>query len=69
MTNTTDRQMKKELVRRLGDMMQNVRSTMNALDALDRIEDYDLVDQMTTADNLMAQMDDLLERMNNVVGN
>jgi hypothetical protein len=69
MTNLTNKQMKNEMIHRLDEQLQAFRSTMNALDALDRLYDYDLIDQMDTADKLMAQMDVLLTKMNNIVGN
>jgi hypothetical protein len=69
MTNLTNRQMKNEMIHRLDEQLQSFRSTMMTLDAIDRLEDYDLIDQMDTADKLMAQMDVLLTKMNNIVGN
>jgi hypothetical protein len=68
-TNLTNKQMKKEMIHRLDEQLQSFRSTMMTLDAIDRLEDYDLIDQMDTADKLMAQMDVLLTKMNNIVGN
>jgi hypothetical protein len=68
MTNITTRQMKNEMIHRLDEQLQAFRSTMFALDALDRLEDYDLIDQMVTADKLMSQMDELIDRINKVVG-
>jgi len=67
MTNVSNTQMKNELIHRLDTELQSFRSTMMALDAIDRIEDYDLIDQIVTADRLMDQMDQLLTRMNNIV--
>ena len=66
-SNITTRQMKNEMIHRLDEQLQNFRSTMMALDSLDRLGDYDLIDQQQTAEKLMAQMDVLLTKMNNIV--
>jgi hypothetical protein len=68
-TNITNKQMKNELIHRLDEQLQNFRSNMMALEAVDRTYDFDLVDQMVTANKLMNQMDVLLTKMNNIVGN
>ena len=68
MTNITIKQMQNEMILRLDAELQAMRSTFNAIDALDRLTQYDLHDQMCTADKLLEQMDELLTRMNDVVG-
>ena len=68
MSNITTRQMKNEMIHRLDTQLDAFRSTMMALDSLDRLGDYDLIDQMITGDNLMTQMDELISRMNKVIG-
>jgi hypothetical protein len=64
----TNREMKLELLERASDQFWNLRATLNALDSVDRLGDYDLVDQAVTADKLMTQVADLLERMVAVTG-
>jgi hypothetical protein len=55
--------MKLELLNRASDQYWNLRATLNALDSVDRLGDYDLMDQSSTADTLMTRVADLLERM------
>ena len=66
MSNITTRQMKNEMIHRLDEQLQSFLSTMNVLDSIDRMEDYDLIDQMMVADELMKEMNDLITRMNKV---
>ena len=67
MSKVSNKQMKIEMIQRLCDQFETFRHTMYTLELIDRIEDYDLIDQMETADDLMTQMDKLLARMNNIV--
>jgi hypothetical protein len=64
----TNRDMKLELLERASDQYWNLRATLNALDSVDRLGDYDLMDQSSTADTLMTNLADLLERMVAVTG-
>lgn len=59
----TNREMKLELLERASDQYWALRATLTALDSVDRLGDYDLVDQSSTADTLMTRVADLLERM------
>ena len=67
MTNITTNQMKNQMIHRLDAELQAIRSTFNAIDAIDRLNDYELHDQMITADELLEEMDSLLTRMNNII--
>ena len=70
MTLATHKQMKKTMLDAMATSLGKTRDHARLLEAIDRnlSEDYDLVDQMVTFDNLMSQMDELLARMNKVVG-
>ena len=64
----TTKQMKKALLDRLDGQFDAFRSTVFALQSVDDMEDCYLHDQMDTATELMVEMEDLLVRMRNVVG-
>jgi hypothetical protein len=60
----TNKDMMVEMLDRLGEQVDSMTSTLRVVDALDRdSRDYDLVDQMATAEKLLTQMNALVARM------
>ena len=64
----TNQQMIREMLTRLGAQQQTMASTFNVVEALDRNGDFDLADQMMTADRLLEALAELVNRMVNING-
>lgn len=64
----TNREMITEMLDRLQGQIETMQSTMNVIEAVDRDGDFDLHDQIATADGLMDGMQSLLQRMRNING-
>ena len=64
----TNQEMIREMLDRLQAQHEVMASTFNVVEALDRDGDFDLHDQMHTADGLLEGLGALLERMQKVNG-
>jgi len=64
----TNREMISEMLDRFQQQVETMSSTVAVIDALDRDGDFDLHDQIATADGLMDGLQSLLQRMRNVNG-
>jgi len=64
----TNREMITEMLDRFQGQIENMQSTVGVIEALDRDGDFDLHDQIATADGLMDGLQSLLQRMRNVNG-
>lgn len=61
------RNVRAELITSLEERVFSVQSTLQVLDIVDRTKDYDLHDQLTHADKLVGQLNNLLTRMKTIV--
>ena len=64
----TNQQMIQEMIERLEAQIETMVSTFNVIEALDRDGDFDLHDQISTADGLLEGLSSLKERMRAVNG-
>ena len=64
----TNQQMIREMLNRLEAQQQTMASTFNVVEALDRNGDFDLADQMMTADRLLGELAELVQRMQKING-
>ena len=64
----TNQEMIREMLDRLQRQHEVMASTFNVVEALDRDGDFDLNDQMATADGLLEGLSSLLDRMQKING-
>ena len=64
----TNQEMIAEMLDRLQQQHEVMASTFNVIEALDRNGDFDLHDQIVTADGLLDGFGSLLERMQKING-
>lgn len=64
----TNQEMIREMLDRLNAQHEAMASTFNCVEALDRDGDFDLHDQMATADALLEGLGGLIDRMQQVNG-
>ena len=64
----TNQEMIREMLNRLNVQHEAMASTFNCVEALDRDGDFDLHDQMATADGLLEGLGSLLNRMQKING-
>ena len=64
----TNKEMINEMLDRLQAQHEAMTSTFNCVEALDRDGDFDLHDQIATADSLLEGLGGLLDRMRKVNG-
>ena len=64
----TNQEMIREMLDRAAAAQEQLASTFNVIEALDRDGDFDLMDQIHTADSLMEGMGSLIERMRKING-
>ena len=64
----TNQEMIAEMLDRAAEAQEQLTSTFNVIEALDRNGDFDLHDQIVTADGLLEGMSALLERMRKING-
>ena len=64
----TNQEMIREMLDRLQAQQETMASTFNVIEALDRNGDFDLHDQMATADGLLEGLGALLDRMQKING-
>ena len=64
----TNQQMIREMLSRLETQQRDMASTFNVVEALDRDGEFDLGDQMMTADRLLEELAELVERMQKING-
>ena len=62
----TDKQMKLELINRITAKLIDIRNDLTALDAVDRLNDYDLHDQLVTTSRSLNDLDLTIQRMYNI---
>jgi len=64
----TNQEMIQEMLDRLQAQQETMASTFNVVEALDRNGDFDLHDQIATADGLLEGLGALLDRMQKING-
>ena len=64
----TNQEMIREMIDRLEAQIETMVSTFNCIEVLDRDGDFDLNDQIATADGLMEGLNALKERMRKING-
>ena len=64
----TNQEMIQEMIDRLEGQIETMVSTFNVIEALDRDGDFDLHDQIVTADGLLEGLSALKERMRAING-
>lgn len=68
MTKMTNQEMIKVLLDRLLTHRKAMASTFIVIEALDKDGDFDLYDQMATANRLLEDLDSLMDRMQKING-
>ena len=64
----TNQEMIREMLDRLQAQQETMASTFNVVEALDKDGDFDLHDQISTADGLLEGLGALLDRMQKING-
>ena len=64
----TNQEMIREMLDRLQAQQETMASTFEVIEALDRNGDFDLHDQMATADSLLEGLGGLIDRMQKING-
>jgi hypothetical protein len=64
----TNQEMIQEMIDRLEAQIETMASTINCIEVLDRDADFDLHDQIATADGLMEGLNALKDRMRAING-
>jgi Mlc titration factor MtfA (ptsG expression regulator) len=54
------------IINEMNDKLSQLRGLLDGLDAVDRIEDYDLIDQVHSMDAKLTLMQETLQRVYNI---